>query len=43
MSEVLKLIIYIVTIIGIVEGVAYYLYQDEKKCEAIKQEEKIIR
>ena len=43
MSEVLKLIIYVVTIVGIVEGVGYYLYQDEKKCEAIKQEDKIIR
>ena len=43
MLEVLKLIIYIFTIVGIVEGGGYYLYQDEKKCETIKQEEKIIR
>ena len=43
MLEVLKLIIYIITIVGIVEGIGYYLYQDEKKCETIKQEEKIIR
>ena len=43
MLEVLKLIIYVVTIVGIVEGIGYYIYQYEKKCEAIKQEEKIIR
>ena len=43
MLEVLKLIIYIFTIVGIVEGTGYYLYQDEKKCETIKQEEKIIK
>ena len=43
MLEVLKLIIYVVTIVGIVEGIGYYIYQNEKKCEAIKQEEKIIR
>ena len=43
MLEVLKLIIYIITIVGIVEGIGYYLYQDEKKCKAINQEEKIIR
>lgn len=43
MLEILKLIIYIITIVGIVEGIGYYLYQDEKKCEAIKQEENIIR
>lgn len=43
MLEVLKLIFYIITIVGIVEGTGYYLYQDEKKCEAIKQEENIIR
>lgn len=43
MLEVLKLIFYIITIVGIVEGIGYYIYQDEKKCEAIKQEENIIR
>ena len=43
MLEVLKLIFYIITIVGIVEGTGYYLYKDEKKCETIKQEEKIIR
>ena len=43
MLEVLKLIIYIVTIVGITEGVGYYLYQDEKRNEDIKQEEKIIK
>ena len=43
MLEVLKLIIYVVTIVGIDKGIGYYIYQNEKKCEAIKQEEKIIR
>lgn len=39
----ISLIFYIVSIIGIIEGVGYYLYQDEKRTEAIKQEEKIIK